>query len=125
MEKEFRVVSIPNRDSVVVNAGATNLGVGTILEIFIPGKEIFDPETNKSLGTLDIIKAYLEVVAVYPAMCLCKNRVKHNVLTTLGGLVEPVRESLEIDLKDLTGELMISEEDKKIRIGDKVRISVG
>lgn len=101
------------------------LAQGTSLDIFITGEEIFDPDTNESLGTLDTVKATVEVDTVYPQMALCK---KIEYSTT--NLIESISNSmnvkkvkrLKIDPSEISGGLS---SDLTIHIGDLVRTSLG
>jgi hypothetical protein len=40
--------------------------------IFEPGAEIFDPETNESLGCLEIVKGQVQVTHVMPKMSIAR-----------------------------------------------------
>ena len=126
MNKQFRVVKIINDMKVVVNAGSSDLiERGSKLEIYTIGEEVIDPDTNKSLGTLDTIKAYIEVVDVFPKMCICRNTETktYNALLGLQSFVKEEIKPLTVDPKQITGGL--NNTDKVIQIGDLVRKSAG
>lgn len=123
-QETYRIVSIPDEYSVVVNIGAAQeIGEGDVLEIFEKGKEIIDPVTKDSLGTLDYIKATLEVVKVFEKMSLCQNRNRRSSITNLGVVIGESlagkRDTLDVDEEQVTGDF--SGFDSKIRIGDFVR----
>lgn len=126
MNKQFKVVKIINEMKIVINAGSNDsIERGLKLEIYTPGEEVFDLDTNESLGTLDTVKAYIEVVDVFPKMCICRN-TETKIYNALAGFQNFVKEEIKpliIDPKQITGGLNNS--DKVIRIGDFVRKSVG
>ena len=122
----YKVIKIISDSEILINAGANKkLAQGTSLDIFITGEEIFDPDTNESLGTLDTVKATVEVDTVYPQMALCK---KIEYSTT--NLIESISHSmnvkkvkrLKIDPSEISGGLS---SDLTIHIGDLVRTSLG
>ena len=126
----FKVVKIVSDHEIVINAGSEDLiSKGQSLEVFTPGEEVIDPETHESLGTLDNIKATVEVVNLYPKMCLCMNiqyEKKNSPLSPLSILQsneKPVIKRLNIDSTQISGGL--DKDDSKIRIGDLVRKSLG
>ena len=123
-QKVFKIIKIPSNSSVVINAGLNhNLNEGDQLEVFVRGEEIHDPETNENLGTLDYIKANLEIVQVLPKMSVCKNAETHKrpkfTNDLLGTQIE-VRNSLKLNESEITGEF--AKQDTVIRIGDTVRL---
>ena len=88
----YKVIKIISDSEILINAGANKkLAQGTSLDIFITGEEIFDPDTNESLGTLDTVKATVEVDTVYPQMALCK---KIEYSTT--NLIESISNSMNV-----------------------------
>ena len=122
----YKVIKIISDSEILINAGANKkLAQGTSLDIFITGEEIFDPDTNESLGTLVTVKATVEVDTVYPQMALCK---KIEYSTT--NLIESISNSmnvkkvkrLKIDPSEISGGLS---SDLTIHIGDLVRTSLG
>lgn len=70
--KIFKVIEIIDEYNIVVGAGTDDgICLDDIFEVFEKGKEItFD---NVSYGTLDNIKAELEIKTLYPKMCLCQS----------------------------------------------------
>lgn len=121
MSKTYKVIKIINEYQIVINAGKNkDIQRGQTLEIFVPGEEIRDPETNESLGSLDFIKAYLNVKDVFDKMCLCEN--KESTLNTFAAISGMLSQShrLNVDSKDISGGLS---NDSKIKVGDLVRKS--
>lgn len=129
MSENYKVVKIISDSEIVVNVGSNNLITrGQTLEIFDPGDEVTDPETGKSLGSLDYIKTYLRVKHVYPQMCICENAETEPMLSDLlsaaSGFFAAANGSkaklLHVDPTDISGGL---HKNRKIHIGDLVRKS--
>lgn len=121
--KTFKIIKIINEYKVVVNAGANNdIKEDDILEVYAPGQEITDPETKEFLGTLDYIKAKLRVVDVFPKMCVCVNRETRlsEPFKELSNLTITQRVSLNVDSREISGGY--ENVDKKIHLGDLVRL---
>lgn len=122
MNETYKVIKIINEYKLVINAGKNRfIKQGDTLEIFVPGEEIFDPETKESLGSLDFIKAYLVVKDVFDKMCVCENKIINSSLPALSITEifnQPAR--LNVDSLDISGGLS---GDSKIKIGDLVRKS--
>lgn len=122
--KAFKIVKIISEYKVVVNAGSNELiHEDQILEVYEPGQEVIDPETNKSLGTLDYIKAKLRVVDVLPKMCICENRdgTMQKDFSEIIALKVTQKVPLNVDSSEISGGY--ENVSKKIRIGDLVRKS--
>ncbi|MGN7470374.1 hypothetical protein [Brevibacillus sp. SAFN-007a] len=124
MSDSWKVVKIIDEYNIVVNAG-TNHGIKKedCLEIYVPGEEVIDPDTMESLGTLDSIKAYLEVKHVFPKMCICENAETRllNMISFSANFTKEEPKPLNIDSTQISGGL--NKTDRKIRIGDLVRMS--
>lgn len=120
MSKIYKVIKVINEYQIVINAGKNkDIQKGQTLEIFVPGEEIHDPETNELLGSLDFIKAYLNVKDVFDKMCICEN--KDNSLNVLAGLsLLNNSQRLNVDSKEISGGIS---GDSRIKIGDLVRKS--
>lgn len=123
IDKIYKIVDITSEYDIVINAGFDEgISDGTKFEIFVYGKEIFDPDTNESLGTLDIVKTVVEAVTVYPRMCRCRKIVmeKKSLGLILQDFVEvPTAKKLNIDYIDINPNIDI---DSKLKIGDLARI---
>ncbi|MCL1807210.1 MAG: hypothetical protein FWG31_05865 [Oscillospiraceae bacterium] len=113
------------KDKIVVNAGNEQLSKGDILEIYETGEEVIDPITKQKLGTLDYIKALVEVVTLYPNMCICENVIKEPrsslalAATALDFGSGMKSKDLPINAEEISGGL--NAQSKKIRVGDLVR----
>ena len=114
---DFRIVKIINDSTVVINAGSDDkVKKGDKFEIYETGEEVIDPKTGENLGTLDTIKETLNIVRIYPKMCICRKIVD---ISTLTGMKSRYK-SLNVDTKDISGG--ITDENYVIKVGDKVRI---
>lgn len=125
--KIFRVVDIPSEFDLVINAGQIDgICEGMDFDVFEYGKEIIDPETNESLGTLDIIKATVEVIHVFPKICQCRKITYDDtpvfpILNTLPNTTQivPHKHKLNVDYASIVPNIPV---DTTIKIGDKARL---
>ena len=126
--KEYKIIKIINEYNVLINAG-TEDGIlsSTRFIIKVKGKPvIFDGE---NYGTLDYIKAELEVKQLYPKMCLCQNnkiikvRTNTGVLSSIysgGETIEKIA-PLEVATSDVDDEFKYIL-DHTLKVGDTVEI---
>jgi len=123
MNEIYKIIKIIDEYEVVINVGSTSgFKIGDTFEIFVVGDIVFDPDTNKPLGTLDFIKARIKIKNLYEKMAVCTNvrnassSVIETVnLLTLGGGPQP----LKVDTLQISGGY--SEDDRTIKVGDLVR----
>lgn len=125
--KSWKIIKIIDNYQVVVNAGHDDVARGDILEVYVEGSPVLDPDTNEELGTLDYIKALLEVDVVYPKMCICKNSEIERIPAFNFAALEKFQtiekiKPLPVDAAEISGGFVKS--DIKIRTGDKVRKSL-
>ncbi|MHB7978947.1 hypothetical protein CF067_00815 [Clostridium sporogenes] len=125
--KIFKIIKIIDEYNVVVNAGSIDgIKENDILEIFIKGEPIKDPDTKEELGTLDTIKAKLIVNQNFPKFCICGNKKAVSLPTALLGvsacLASKEPQKLNVDSTEISGGL--EKDDLKIKIGDLVRKSL-
>lgn len=134
---KFKVIKIIDEYSIVINGGLEHdVSLDDDIEIFVIGEEIIDPfNENKSLGTLDFIKARLKVTEIYPSFSVCENIIetktyepsamerafsggsfKGKTITTIS------RDKMLINEDQATGRM--KPEDKIISIGDNARIAL-
>jgi len=123
MVKEiYKVIKILDSETILLNAGKLDgINIGDKFEIFVAGKEIFDPDTKKSLGTLDTIKEIVTADSVLEKMCICRHHNKSTMSSFIGLTSLYVSESiktLNVDKTQMTNEMT---DDYVIRIGDKAR----
>lgn len=123
MEKTYKVVKIIDDETIVINAGTEDgIKFGNEFEIYEAGEEIFDPDTKESLGTLDTIKETVKAVNVLQKMCICRhsNILVYDLSESLNNKFMRTKiKTLNVDATQISGGLS---SDKKIRIGDKVRL---
>lgn len=120
---------------MIINAGKKdNIEVGDEFQILdTKGSEVVDPDTNETIGYLDLIKATVKVTELHDRMCICSSRylvsdnsilsgislsAKTSLMGSLGAVTE--QEKLNVDLTQVTGGKRKSNE--KIRLGDTVRL---
>lgn len=70
----FKVAQVINNYELVINAGS-NKGIteGSRFLVYSLGKEVVDPDTNESLGKLEIIKGIGKVIHVQEKMSTIKS----------------------------------------------------
>lgn len=125
-EQTFKVIKIIDEYKIIINGGTNDhLSKGDELEVYIPGETVFDPETDEDMGTLDPIKAYVEIRNVYPKMAVCVNVNKQPVtdaLALISGtaakMLATAPKKLSVHPEDISGGL---DYDFRIRVGDLVR----
>lgn len=126
MEKQIKIAKIISTTELVINAGSKqNINVGDKFEIIdkVGSEPVMDPDTGKSLGTLDIIKGMVEVTAVYPNMSIVQSeRTISPLLQASVGVAQSlspyqVRKDLNVDKTQITGGAP-ENENVPIKIGD-------
>ena len=121
-----KIIKIIDEYNILINVGSDD-GVTptTKFKVEVKGKEVIVGEEN--YGSLDYIKAFLEVKQLFPKMCLCQNskvvRVPYNGITMsslLGqnNLVEKIA-PLKIDSSEKDSEFNYIL-DTTLKIGDAV-----
>lgn len=67
--KQFKVVEVVDAYTVFINAGtADGIKEGQVFSLYKIGKEVFDPDTKKSLGNLKLVKGKGKVIDVQELM---------------------------------------------------------
>ncbi|WP_125772399.1 hypothetical protein [Companilactobacillus furfuricola] len=70
---KYHVIRILDTQSIIINYGSSNGATNhQKFEIYERGQSIIDPMTNRNLGTLDYIKAQVEIVTVYHEFSICQ-----------------------------------------------------
>lgn len=128
-----RIVKIISDKKLVINKGV-NDGVRKNDSFTIisknKGQAVKDPETGKTLGYLDAIKAHVVVTFTYPNMSIVEPPIHHvsgisdnllNATRLKSAMYRPFEEraeqnALNVDLNQITGDL--EESDEPIEIGD-------
>ncbi|WP_289088248.1 hypothetical protein [uncultured Veillonella sp.] len=79
MKKNIKVVKIQDKYTLVLNIGSDDhVREGQLFLIYRLGEEIFDPDTNESLGHLEIVSGIGKVTHLQPKMCT----ITSNTFTT-------------------------------------------
>jgi len=134
--KEFKIVKILDEYNVVINAGINqDLKQGDQFQILDKeGSDVIDPDTQEIIGTLDLIKATVEVAELHEKMCICSSQssIKMNspfstskvlsagINSISDSLTFSEQEKLNVDLTQVTGGKRKS--NKKIQLGDVARL---
>lgn len=120
MEKIYKVIKIVDDETLVINAGYNDgIETGDKFEIYSTGEEIKDPDTNETLGTLDLVKEKVEAIDVFPKMCICRHNTIVNFMNTVSYELARIKtKPLNVDSTQISGGLS---NDDVIKIGDKVR----
>ncbi len=124
---EYRVIEIVDEKTILVNYGTFNGAKrGDKVIIYRNGREVFDPETNESLGTWDIVKAHVTVVEAFEKFSVCKDErvTPSSVLNPLATLdlfaSTTTYETLPVNKEQITKD--INPSDVIISVGDSVRV---
>ena len=121
--KVFKIIKIIDEYRVVINAGSNDsINTSDKFEIYVEGNEVFDPDTNELLGTLDYVKAKVEAVDIFPKMSICRN-TEYTEKNLLGvNFTVQKLSPLNVETKDISGGF--EDINKKIKVGDLVRKSL-
>lgn len=77
---EYKVIEIMNNTDIIINYGLTDgASIGDELRIIDKGEPVVDPETSINLGTIDVIKATVEVAIPYEKFSICRKYRKSNI----------------------------------------------
>ncbi|MBN2180585.1 MAG: hypothetical protein JW715_01630 [Sedimentisphaerales bacterium] len=69
----IKIAELQRDDGVIIlNQGGERMTKGMLLEVFKQGKEIFDSDTNESLGTTESLVATIEIQRVAPTLSYAK-----------------------------------------------------
>jgi TolB-like protein len=68
----IRIASIDKNGQVIINQGGSRISAGQLLDIYSPGKELFDTDTKESLGTTEILIATVRIDKVLPRISYAK-----------------------------------------------------
>lgn len=102
MARKYRVVKIISSSKIVINGGSDDgLTVGDRFQISGEnGEEVFDPESNQSLGCLTTKKAVVEITTVMERMAICES-ISKSIMGT--SFLEGYRPPLKVNPDDITG----------------------
>lgn len=119
--QKFKVVKIIDDYSLVINAGINeDLSINEKIEIFVEGEELFDIDTEKSLGTLDFIKDTLIITEIYPLFSVCQ---KPDIKKIVSSPSSPAVGSTSATVLNAFKKMYIPNVDKET-ITEKVKLNV-
>ena len=82
MRKTIKVASVCGDEELVLNIGEEDkVKIGDRYLVYGEGGEIFDPDTKKPLGKLEIVKGTGRVVHVQPKMCTVRTDMEEHSKT--------------------------------------------
>ena len=126
--KTYKVIKIINNTSILINGGEDNeIKKNDEFEIYQPGIEVKDPDTDEILGILDYVKAVVTATTVYEKMSICQQI--EIIPTSIQRLPTSIYadnkqvQFLNVDYEQISGGF--ENVDKTIRIGDLVRAARG
>lgn len=64
----IRIASKDIEGQIIINQGGKRISKGSVLEVLIQGKEIFDVDTKESLGRTENLIATIKIEKVTPTM---------------------------------------------------------
>ncbi|MCT7517358.1 hypothetical protein [Aliarcobacter cryaerophilus] len=81
MLREIKVIKIIDDNTLVINAGFKNNNIIDNYEFLVYelGEELFDPDTNESLGKLEIIKGTAKPIHIQENMTIIQSN-KYNIV---------------------------------------------
>lgn len=124
-----KVIRILDDETLVINAGSNQyIHEGQKLVIYEEGETLKDPDTGKTLGTLDYIKARVEVVNTYSNFSTVKSlshyteKVNTGVMSAFTDRTKEVHKTkvnkLPVEQSQIKKQVI---KNKKIIIGDLVK----
>lgn len=115
---EARVIKIISNQQIVLNVGAKQgVEIGDVFQLVDrDGEEVYDPETDEFLGTLDFTKAEVKVEKVYPKMCICVNNQTLSLIANKNSSFT-ISSTLNVNLNQVSGGFNKNEL-SPIQIGD-------
>lgn len=117
-----QVIRIPDEHTVIVSANKNEVSPGDSLQIYEYLGELIGPD-GKNYGSLEYVKASIEVVRCEPKYSICKTE-KVIVSTDLSLALSPLLtkttryRDLPVDKADLNP---LKPQDTKVRLGDPVK----
>lgn len=120
---EYKVIEIMNEKEIIINYGRMDgAEEKDIIRIYAKGKTVADPDTGEDLGTLDIIKADLEIYIAYEKFSVCRSvvRKKSNILNPISDVLftstSTEYKPIDVDTSAMTNNK--TEKGGKILVGD-------
>lgn len=124
-KKTGKIIRILSDEELLINIGK-NQGayVGEKYKIYEKGEEIQDPDTGENLGTLDYIKATVEIVNVYENFSIVESLTRYKEKVSTGIMSAFSDKSREIDRVEVN-KLFVEETEIKKRSIKNEHIIVG
>jgi hypothetical protein len=81
----IKVVKLLDEYKIVINKGANDgIKVGQVFLVYKEDEELFDPDTNESLGRLEIVKGKGKVIHLQAKMATIESTSKKIIRTSRG-----------------------------------------
>ena len=112
-----KVIRILSDTTIIIDAGDSDIRVGALVQVYEYLGDLLDLDGN-SLGSLEYVKAELEVVRVEPMYAICKTpkQAKSIVITPL--LDTSYRPKFDVNQDDIEP---LQAKDPTVRVGDPVK----
>jgi len=68
----IKIAAVQQDGQIILNQGGERMAIGTLLDVFAQGREVFDTDTKESLGTVENYVATIEVQRVSHTMSFAK-----------------------------------------------------
>lgn len=130
MPKQIKVAMIPDDTRIIINIGSeetSEVYVGREIEVYIPGENVTDPDTNDIIGSYDLIKDQLEITNVYPTFSIArkvKEEKKSNFFSAISSPMLSEQTIITYKKINVNSEqnLNLQVENSTIQIGDYVKL---
>jgi hypothetical protein len=123
MSKLYKVIKLLSDNSLIVDYGKNDGAYeGDDLRIFTPGEEVVFQGTN--YGTLDLIKADIEVISVFPKFSVCQ-KINRKIVKSFNLSNYLTREIEEVQKLNMNKEEISNtfyKDTSPIKLGDLVKI---
>ncbi|EMF0280536.1 hypothetical protein KI126_002609 [Enterococcus faecium] len=124
-KKTGKIIRILSDEELLINIGKKQGAyVGEKYKIYEKGETIQDPDTGENLGTLDYIKATVEIVNVYENFSIVESLTRYKEKVSTGIMSAFSDKSREIDRVEVN-KLFVEETEIKKRSIKNEHIIVG
>lgn len=124
-KKTGKIIRILSDEELLINIGKKQGAfVGEKYKIYEKGEQIKDPDTGEYLGTLDYVKATVEIVNVYENFSMVESLTRYTEKVSTGIMSAFTDKSKEISRVEVN-KLPVEEADIKKRTINNERIIVG
>lgn len=127
--KEVKVAAIPNKYTIIINYGLKDdflsdekhAYVSQELEVYVKGKDVYDPDTGDFLGRFDPIIEKLEITEVYDNFSVAR-KIKKQRKKIAEQFASPMLMEKE---EKIVQKLHVNEDDLMEPLEYKSKISIG